>query len=235
MDIGSFIQELERIASPGQAEDIDAGRIGLIVQGRPEIETVACAVDVTLPVIRNAAGRGADILVAHHTPIWNPVTSIGGPLAALLKEVLGSGLNVYVMHTNFDHAVGGINDALATLLGLENVNRMTLGVCGDFGYDRAELCRLLAAPAMAWGDPRLPGRIAVVGGSGFDLPLFEEAMAWGAEAFLSADLKHAVARASPLPLIETSHYALEAPGMRSLAGERGWLFVDDPPVLEAWI
>jgi dinuclear metal center YbgI/SA1388 family protein len=234
MDIGSFLRELERVAPPDQAEAMDDGRIGLIIEGKPKIRKVACSVDVTLHVIREAVSHEADMLVTHHTPIWNPVTAIREPLAALVKELLGSGLNVYVMHTNFDHAVGGINDALGELLGLENVNRMSLGVCGDFRSDRNELCRLLAAPALAWGDPRLPGRIAVVGGSGFDLPLIEEAVFWGAEAFLSADLKYAVARASPLPLIETSHSALEAPGMRRLAEEKGWLFIDDPLVLKAW-
>jgi dinuclear metal center YbgI/SA1388 family protein len=234
MDIGACIEELERVAPPGQADDMDTGRIGLIIEGTPEVETIACALDVTPAVVRKAVDQGTDLLVAHHTPIWNPVTRVREPLASLLKVVLESGLNVYVMHTNFDHAPGGINDVLADLLGLKNVNRMTLGVCGDCRLDFGELSRRIAAPLLAWNNPVLPGRLAVVGGSGFDDALIDEAVSYGAEAFLSADLKHAVARASPLPLIETTHYALEAPGMRRLALERGWLFIDDPPVVTVW-
>jgi dinuclear metal center YbgI/SA1388 family protein len=235
MDIRDVLQELECIAPPDLAEEMDTGRIGLIIEGREEIDRIACSLDVTPSVIRGAIDHRADLLVVHHTPIWSPVTSVRGPLASLLKDVFRSGLNVYVMHTNFDHAPGGINDALADLLELEDVCRMALGVCGDCGLNRESLVRHLAAPVLAWGNPQLPGRLAVVGGSGFDPSTIGEAVSLGAEAFLSADLKHAVARSSPLPLIETTHYALEAPGMRRLATEQGWHFIDDPPVVSAWI
>jgi dinuclear metal center YbgI/SA1388 family protein len=235
MDIEAFIEELERVAPPDRADNTDIGRIGLIIEGRPVVDTVACSLDVTPEVIRKAVDHGTNLLVAHHTPIWTPVTSIREPLASLLKKVLESGLNVYVMHTNLDYAQGGINDTLADLLDLKNVNQMTLGVCGDCKLDGEGLSRRLAAPLLAWGNPSLPCRLAVVGGSGFDYEIIDEAVSYGAEAFLSAELKHAVARASPLPLIETSHYALEAPGMRRLAEERGWLFIDDPPVVTVWM
>jgi len=235
MDIQTIIGELEQVAPPYLADDMDTGRIGLIVEGRPEIRTVACSLDVTPKVVRKAIEQGADLLVTHHTPIWTPVTSVRGPLASLLKEVLESGLNVYVMHTNYDHTQGGINDILAELLGLSHVQRMELGVCGDCQLDRNEFLRRLGAPLLVYGNVRLPCRLAVVGGSGFDQALLDEAVSLRAEAFLSADLKHAVARASPLPLIETSHYALEVPGMRRLAERKGWHFIDDPPVVQIWV
>jgi putative NIF3 family GTP cyclohydrolase 1 type 2 len=111
---------------------------------------------------------------------------------------------------------------------------MTLGACGRCPIGLEEICQLLDAPLLAWGVPRLPGRLAVVGGSGFDPLLIDEAVRLGAGAFLSADLKHAVMRDSPLPLIEAPHYALEAPGMRQLAVEKGWLFFDDPPDVRVW-
>jgi putative NIF3 family GTP cyclohydrolase 1 type 2 len=235
MDIGDLIAELERIAPPEYADEMDRGRIGLIIEGRPEVGTVACTLDVTPGAIREAVGRGIDLLVAHHTPLWDPVTAVRGRLAALFKEVLASGLNVYVMHTNFDQAPGGINDTLAGLLDLQDVARMTLGVCGYCPASIEEIRRILGAPLLAWGGPRLPGRLAVVGGSGFDPGLIAEAVTLGAGTFLSADLKHAVIRSSPLPLLEAPHYALEAPGMRRLAEEKGWLFIDDPPDVRVWM
>jgi dinuclear metal center YbgI/SA1388 family protein len=234
MDIADLIAELERIAPPECADEMDRGRIGLIIEGRREVTTVACTLDVTPRAIREAVGGGVDLLVAHHTPVWDPVTAVRGRLASLLKEALASGLNVYVMHTNFDQAPGGINDTLAGLLDLRDVERMSLGVCGFCPIGRQEICRILTPPLLAWGEPRLPGRIAVVGGSGFDPGLIAEAVTLGAESFLSADLKHAVIRSAPLPLIEASHYALEAPGMRRLAEEKGWLFIDDPPDVRVW-
>ena len=74
----------------------------------------------------------------------------------------------------------------------------------------------------------------MVAGSGFDLPLMAEAQALGAEAFLSSEMKLSVARAAPLPCIESTHYALESPAMRRLAAQKGWQYIDDPPLLAVY-
>jgi putative NIF3 family GTP cyclohydrolase 1 type 2 len=99
-----------------------------------------------------------------------------------------------------------------------------------------EISRRLGCPLRIWGMPAKTAtirRLAVVGGSGFDTALMEEAAGEGAEAFLSAELKHAVYRAAPLPCIEATHYALEAPAMKRLAARKGWKFIADPPVLRS--
>ena len=63
------------------AEEFDAGRIGLVVEGRAEIERICCALDATPAVVRQAVASGADMLVVHHTPIWTPLTTLTGPTA----------------------------------------------------------------------------------------------------------------------------------------------------------
>jgi putative NIF3 family GTP cyclohydrolase 1 type 2 len=68
--------------------------------------------------------------------------------------------------------------------------------------------------------------LAVVGGSGFDPALLDEAAVMGADAFLSAELKHHVMLAAPIPCIESTHAALEAPGMRRLAERMHWEYID---------
>lgn len=234
MDIGAVIRDLEKIAPLNRAEEMDIGKIGLIIEGRTDISRIACALDVTPQVVRAAVVFGADLLVVHHTPLWTPITMVSGHLASLLRDILDAELNVYVMHTNFDHAPGGINDSLAMVLDLSAIDRMTLGICGNCPLDLPGIAQRLSAPLITWGRPTLPCRLGVVGGSGFDLALIEEAVACGAEAFLSADLKHSVLRASPLPLIQTTHYALEAPGMRILSERRGWEFINDPPETMVW-
>jgi dinuclear metal center YbgI/SA1388 family protein len=234
MDIRAVIRDLEEIAPPEYAEEMDAGRIGLIIEGKPEVTTIACALDATPLVIDHALRTGADMLVVHHTPLWTPVTAVRGPLASLLRSVLAADLNVYVMHTNFDHARGGINDALASILDLSRIEPMSLGICGDCNLDARAIAGRLDAPLRTWGVPPLPCRIGVVGGSGFDPALIAEAASQGARAFLSAELKHAIALSSPLPLLESTHYALESPGMRLLAKRQGWQYIEDPMVLAIW-
>ena len=229
MHIGAFTEQMERIAPPEIAEDFDLGRIGLIVEGRQELGAVCCALDATPRVVAEAAALGAGMLVVHHTPIWRPITAIRGGTSRLLRELLAADMNLFVMHTNFDNAPGGVNDTLADLLEFKNRQRMSTGIVGDLSMTLQELAKVLGCGLRVFGNARLPARVAVVGGSGFDPCLFAEAAAFGAEAFLSAELKHSVFLESPLPCIEATHYALEAPAMRVLAGRMGWHYIDDPP------
>lgn len=231
MHVRAFTEEMERLAPPDLAEDFDAGRIGLIVEGKTKIDTVCCALDATPSVVKRATAARADMLLVHHTPLWTPLTSLTGPTASLMRDVLTSGLNIYVMHTNFDHAECGVNDALAGLLALENSEPMSLGIVGDCRLTIKEIGRRLDCPLRVWGKIKKPERLAVVGGSGFDPAFMAEAKLRSADAFLSAELKHSVYRAAPLPCIEATHYALEAPAMKRLAAQRGWRFIADPPVL----
>jgi dinuclear metal center YbgI/SA1388 family protein len=229
MHIDEFVTLMESVAPPELAEEYDEGRIGLIVKGRSDIENICCALDATPAVVGRAVEAGADALVVHHTPIWHPITRIDAGLGRLLGPVLSHQLNVYVLHSNFDRAEGGINDALADLLGLKNIKRMSLGVVGACTRSLAAMIGELGIGARVWGPVRDPALLAVVGGSGFDPDLIEEAVALGADAFLSAELKHSVARNARIPLIEATHYALEAPGMQQLGSRMGWEFIDDPP------
>lgn len=233
MHMRAFIGEMERLAPSHLAEDFDAGKIGLIVEGSPTIDTICCALDATPSVVKRAVAAHADMLLVHHTPLWTPLTSLTGPIAVLMRDVLASGLNIYVMHTNFDHAETGVNGALSELLSLENTEPMTLGLVGDCPLSVQEIARRLDCPVRVWGKIRQVRRLAVVGGSGFDPAYLAEAKERGADAFLSSELKHSVYRAAPLPCIEATHYALEAPAMKRLAAQKGWQFIDDPPVLHS--
>ena len=92
-----------------------------------EIANVFCALDATPFVVKQAAAGGADMLVVHHTPLWTPLTTMTGRTALLMRDLLSSGMNLYVMHTNFDRADGGVNDALAGLLSLGDTNAHVAG------------------------------------------------------------------------------------------------------------
>lgn len=231
MDVKAFIQEMERLAPPELAEDFDAGKIGLIVEGAPEFATICCALDATPAVVNEAIRLKAGMLVVHHTPIWAPVTSLTGPVASLMRDILSARMNVWVMHTNFDHAEEGVNDALAELLSLTDTVALTLGLVGTCTITPAEISRRLGCPLRIWGDPGAIRRLAVIAGSGFDPEFLREAHEKGADAVLSAELKHSVMRSAPLPCIEATHYALEAPAMRRLAARRGWHYIEDTPHL----
>jgi len=231
MDVNTFIEDMERLAPPELAEDFDAGKIGLIVEGAPEFSTVCCALDATPAVVKEAIRKKAGMLVVHHTPLWTPLTSVTGSTAALMRDVLSARMNIWVMHTNYDHAEEGVNDALAELLLLTDTVPLSLGRVGSCSLTLEEISRRLGCPLRVWGDLPRMDRLAVVAGSGFDSEILTEAKEKGADAFLSAELKHSMARSAPLPCIEATHYALEAPAMKRLAARRRWHYIDDTPVL----
>lgn len=233
MHVRTFMAEMEQLAPPDLAEDFDAGKIGLIAEGKSTIKTVACALDATPAVVKKAIALKADMLVVHHTPLWIPLTSLTGPTASLMRDILSHDMNVWVMHTNFDRAEFGVNDCLADLLSLTNTEPMTLGLTGDCSITVQEIARRLDCPVRVWGRIKKPKRLAVVGGSGFDPAFMHEAKVLGADAFLSAELKHSVYRSASLPCIEATHYALEAPAMERLASHKGWHYIADPPVISA--
>jgi dinuclear metal center YbgI/SA1388 family protein len=232
MHVLAFIEEMERLAPHELAEDFDTEKIGLVVEGRPEISHVCCALDATPYVVKQAAGASADMLVVHHTPLWTPVTVITGRIAGLMRALLSADMNLYVMHTNFDRAQGGVNEALAELLSLKDISPMSIGCIGSCTLSSSEISRRLGGNCRLWGEVKQIHRLALVAGSGFDPALLQEAKILGADTFLSAEMKHSVARTAPLPCIEATHYALEAPAMQRLSMRMGWQYIDDPPLLQ---
>jgi dinuclear metal center YbgI/SA1388 family protein len=229
MKIAAFLDMMEEIAPAGLAEEFDLGKIGLVVEGKKEIKMVCAALDPTLNVVLNAASLGADMLVVHHTPLFTPVTRIIGRTARILQVLLEKEINLFVMHTNFDHADGGINDALADLLGLSDRRRMSPGIVGDCPLPLTDLINRLGCGVRVYGKISGFQRVAVVGGSGFQPDLMQEALDLGADLFISSEMKHNISRIAPLPCIEATHYALESVGMKAISTKMGWTYIDDPP------
>ena len=88
--------------------------------------------------------ENCQLIVSHHPVMnckWLPVQTVrqDTPQGHLLLKILRSGLSAICMHTNLDVAPGGVNDALAAALGLEDP--------GPLG-DPEGLCRMgtLASP-----------------------------------------------------------------------------------------
>ncbi len=229
MLLEEFLERMEGIAPANQADPEDRDRIGLIVEGSREVKNVCCALDITEPVVFEAIEQKSTMIVAHHTPLWEPIHAVRGSVASLLRMLLGSGIGLYVMHSNFDRAPTGVNQTLAHLFELENVEEMPMGVIGQCSCTLSEIANRLNAPLSLYGRLEVLERLAVVGGSGFQTDLIEYALQNGADAFLSAEIKHHLAIQPPLPLLVSTHYALEAPAMRRLAGEQEWTWVETAP------
>lgn len=240
--LADVVASLERLYPPQWAESWDA--VGLVV-GDPQavVRRVLFAVDPVEAVVAEAAERGADLLVTHH-PLYLRGTSTVAATDAKGRSVhrlIAGGCALYVAHTNADVANPGVSDALAARLDLRET-RPLRPMTDDPGEQRGlgrigrlpepitlqELTIRAAAalPATSWGvraagDPlKVVETLAVCGGAGDDL--LREAAAAGADAFLTADLRHHPALEAPegLALLDAAHWATEWPWLVDAAA---WL------------
>lgn len=111
---------MEAWAPKGYAYDWD--RIGLrIGDGAAKAKGVVVTLTVTPACVALAKKRKANVIVAHHAPIWNPLKTLDmtDPETRLWVEIAASGISVYAAHTNLDVAPEGVNAVLADLLGIE--------------------------------------------------------------------------------------------------------------------
>jgi len=233
MDLDSLIATLEAIAPPELARPIDQSRIGLVSRGKEEIDKIAVALDPTTHVIKEALRVNADVLITHHTLIWDPITRISPRIRDELRLILSDDLSYYVLHTNYDAAPGGVNDILARLLGLEDIEPFGMGRMGVIEPTSAmefaqHVSRELTTNVQFIGNG-IVRKVAVIGGSGFYST--EDAVEAGADALVSAELKHDIVRYARgrISLIDATHYATEAPAMKVLARRLNAVFIDDPP------
>ncbi len=106
-------------APPALAESWD--RVGLMV-GAPDwpVHRALVGLELTVDLLDRAGRLGADLILVHHPPLFRPLTALdpGRPEAALALRAYDERRGVIAAHTNLDAARGGVNDALADLLGL---------------------------------------------------------------------------------------------------------------------
>ncbi len=120
MLLADVVTELDAWFPPELAEPWDS--VGLVFGDleRP-VRKVIVAVDPTPAVAAEARAEGVDLLVTHH-PLWlGGITKLSGYKGRLAQELISAGIALYNAHTNADRATDGVNDALATALGLREV------------------------------------------------------------------------------------------------------------------
>ncbi|NYF24564.1 Nif3-like dinuclear metal center hexameric protein [Sporosarcina sp. JAI121] len=100
---------------------MDGDPIGLhIGQLNRPVEKVLVTLDVNEEVIDEAIEKGASLVIAHHPPIFRPLKSLktDTPQGRMIEKCIKNDIAVYAAHTNLDVAPGGVNDMLASKLGL---------------------------------------------------------------------------------------------------------------------
>ena len=229
MQVANILQTLNRFAPPALAEDWD--NVGLQVGYLEEDLTgVLVSLDVTEAVLWEAVEHNANCLVTHHPLFFQAFKSLDDRqvptrLARLATQM---GVNILSFHTNLDATQSGLNDQLASKLGMTRLKPLL--PAADPRFAKAGLGRLGRVPKTSLksflkscakklnvdhlryvGDPRHSIEwVAVMTGSGGGF--FNEAREAGADVLLTGDVKyhHALdALSQGIPLIDIGHFAGE--------------------------
>ncbi len=217
---------LEDFAPYALAESWD--NVGLMTGDRSQTVTqVLCALDATEAVLDEAVQTGAELIVAHHPLIFTSVKAVTEDDAAgrTLRRAIKHDIAVICMHTNADCTQGGVNDALAAALGLQNVVPMgageqgLLGRTGDLPHamQPAAFAGFVKHALHAGGVRFTDGgceitRVAVGGGACGKLMDF--ALQQGAQAFVIGDCSYDLmqrAQSLGLTLVDAGHFPTENP------------------------
>ena len=215
---------------------------GLMVcaDGDRAVRRVLVALDVTAATVAHAIEGGYDVIVSHHPMIFKGLCAIHEEnyIADKAMTLIRAGVAVMSFHTRLDAVEGGVNDTLAALLGLTDVEPFGEEGIGRIGMlsgvpslaDFASRVKsALNAPAVAFADGGRPvHRVAVLGGSGGDdVRTAREA---GADTYLSGTLGYHDMTDAPeagMNLVEAGHFYTEAPVCAVL---RDWILAADTTV-----
>lgn len=244
-DVRDIYRFMDRIASFHTQEDFDNAGF-LVGRGGREVKKVLVALDVTLEVVEEARDMGAELIVAHHPVIFNPVRSVTDETLTgrVLLELTENKIAAICAHTNLDAAHGGVNGCLARALELSEIGQLCqagvdekgrpygigrTGTAHRPGLSAAQYAAFvkekLGSACVRYVDGGKPVEKVAVGGGACG-SMLEDAVAQGCDTFVTADLKYNQfldARALGLNLLDAGHFPTEnvvcAPLARRLAKE----------------
>lgn len=119
----TLVQILEKWAPKKLAMDWDNPGLAIGELSR-NVSKVLLALTVTYETVEFAANSGCEMIISHHPLFFKPLKSLrkDTPQGKIYYEAIKNDIVIYSAHTNMDAACGGINDILAKVLELKQVN-----------------------------------------------------------------------------------------------------------------
>lgn len=207
MKLQEVIYYLHTVAPNHYQEDYDNS--GLLV-GDPysEVKGVLVSLDVTEAVLEEALGLGCNVIVSHHPIIFSGLKRLTGQnhVQRIVQMAIKNDLNLFAIHTNLDAVhPSGVNSRIAERLGLTSTSILRPRDPADTSVGSGLMGVIQPMEEMAFlkslkekmevncvKHTALKGKniekVAICGGSGRFL--LEDAIAAGADVFISSDFKY---------------------------------------------
>lgn len=194
-----------------------------------EVEKIIVALDLDQKLLDKAISEGCQMIITHHPIIFKPLKTINNQtyIGRLIYRLILNNIVAYNAHSNLDLTVGGVNDVLASCLGIEYTEPLNRLIIEDklYGYGRIgkinpiqtiDLLDIIK-DKLEVDDLRVYGNvdkristIAVCGGSGGDFIL--DAYTKGADIYITGDIKYHEAQLAlqvGLILVDAGHFHTE--------------------------
>lgn len=120
--IADIINFLETLAPLHLQEEYD--NCGLVCGSSSTTALGAIvALDLTEEVVDETLGKGFNLIIVHHPPIFKGLKKIDAndPVTRILLRCIQHEISVYAIHTNLDNVIWGVNGEIAARMGLNNL------------------------------------------------------------------------------------------------------------------
>ena len=241
--VADILNYLNTIAPPSMKMDWD--NVGLLCGSKSQAVTkVLVALDPFENVCQEAVALGAELIITHHPLIFHPMKAITDETETgrCIQLLCRNGISAINAHTNLDCAPNGVNDRLASQLGLKNISVInpmgtdaqgqSWGLLRQGEVDEQPLSAFLSTVKTQLNCEGLryvecgPVHKVAVGGGACGGELMD-ALRSGCDTFVTSDVKYNQfhdAKILGLNLIDAGHFHTENPVVTILADKISAVF-----------
>jgi dinuclear metal center YbgI/SA1388 family protein len=235
--VSDVLSYLDTLAPRSMKMDWD--NVGLLCGSKnAPVTKILVALDPFDAVCEEAIAQGAELIVTHHGLIFQPLKAVTDEtvIGRRILSLCQNGISAINAHTNLDCASGGVNDRLAQMLGLENIQVIDpMGTdsegrewgllrCGEISGESLDafletVKTNLRCDGLRYVDGGKRVRKVAVGG-GSCAGEMKAALRAGCDTFVTADVKYNQfwdAQDLGLNLIDAGHFPTENPVVTVLA------------------
>lgn len=203
-----------------------------------EVCRILIALDVTDDVVERAIEGGYGVILSHHPVFFGHLDGVSfvKPKGAIAVKLAKNDISVMSFHTRLDAVDGGVNDTLAALLGLKNVEKVEADADGimrigdlECEMDVEEYCRMVksalstekseAAITLSPIGKKVKKVALIGGGGGGYVAMAKDA---GADTYVTGEMKYheyLSAEEFGINLVTAGHFHTEYPVCKVLAAK----------------
>ena len=222
MNVRELYERLSERIPEELSEEWDNDGIMCCPDDLATVNRALVTLDVTEEIVDYAIDNGFDLILSHHPLVFKPLKAIDpeNHISRKLVKLIRAGISVLSFHTRADKVKGGVNDCLARLIGLDDIEPFGDDCLGRIGHLECETSMeefatrvksALGIDKLVVSDAYNPVyTIALVGGDGKGY--IDEAIDLGADTYLSGRIGYNVmeeAAEMGINLIEAGHYFTE--------------------------